>query len=234
MPVFTTGQSNEPTSSLAHGWHGSVLYGIRTEPIPEYYTSSREKDTHQWQWYCAIWQTLDEMFAGKDPELRALSTTRTFSGERKSVNGEPLSASKAFRWTCSLLGRVPSPSEAVSLDDKLPLFVLVNVIRRPDSQFIKTPELLAWPANSAEWPRPEKMPTCIAVHIANLPVPIVEPPRPQIARAPSAATPPPPAPAPQPAAAPRPVAQRTAPAGWPQPAAVARDAQAPDEDDIPF
>lgn len=144
-----------------------------------------------WRWLFAVWDTPQHV-AGTTPELQSAPTSQKFTP------GGRYQPSKAYTWTCTLLGRAVQAGESVSLDAALPLPCRLK-IRRTNGQgqpieFANIVDLEPWPdgASLLTAELRQKLVTWFSMKQAGTPVP-----------------------APAPVAQPRPV---PAPAGWQSPA----------------
>lgn len=126
---------------LSEGWHPAFLLRIDDEETPEQWTM-RESSPRMWKWLFAVWER-PEHLQSSTPELQSAPTSQKFTP------GGRYQPSKAYTWTCALLGRAVQAGESVSLDDRLPLPCRLKV-RRTNSQgqpieFANIIDLEAWP-----------------------------------------------------------------------------------------
>jgi hypothetical protein len=207
MPNFTyqPRSINDP-SMLSEGWHPAYLLHIADEATPEQWTMY-ESSPRLWRWLFAVWETPQHVQA-TTPELQSVPTSQKFSP------GGRYQPSKAYTWTCTLLGRAVQAGESVSLDAALPLPCRLK-IRRVNGQgqpieFANIVDLEPWP-DGASLLTPElqqKLTTWFGMKQAGTPVP-----------------------APAPVAQPRPVPAPAsdARAGWGSPAPAHTPAAQPPE-----
>lgn len=191
MPQFTyqPRSINDP-SQLSEGWHPAFLLAIHDEETPEQW-AMRESSPRMWRWVFAVWSS-PETIAQQIPEMQSAPTSQKFTPASR------YSPSKAYTWTCTLLGRAVQAGESVSLDDLLPLACRLK-IRRVNGQgqpieFANIVDLEAWPDGASQL-TPDlrhRLTTWFAMKQAGTPVP-----------------------APAPVAAPRPT-PAPAPGGWGQ------------------
>lgn len=210
MPNFSyTPRSINDPSQLSEGWHPAYLLQIADEATPELW-SMYESSPRLWRWLFAVWETPQHVQT-TTPELQSAPTSQKFTPASR------YSPSKAYTWTCALLGRAVQAGESVSLDDLFPLPCRLK-IRRVNGQgqpieFANIVDLEAWPDGGSLLTADvrQKLATWFTMKQQGTP-----------------------APAPAPGAVPRPVpavpAAPAAPAGWgqpaPTPAAPAAPAQA--------
>ena len=207
MPNFTyqPRSINDP-SQLSEGWHPAYLLAIADEETPEQW-AMRESSPRLWRWLFAVWETPGHI-QGTVPELQSAPTSQKFTP------GGRYQPSKAYTWTCTLLGRAVQAGESVSLDAALPMACRLK-IRRVNGQgqpieFANIVDLEAWPDGGTLLTQDlrQKLATWLRMKQDTPPSP---------APTPAPVPPPPPAPAPQgwPHAAPTPApaAAPAAPAG---------------------
>lgn len=202
MPQFTyqPRSINDP-SQLSEGWHPAYLLSIADEATPEQWTMF-ESSPRLWRWLFAVWETPQHV-QGTIPELQSAPTSQKFTP------GGRYQPSKAYTWTCTLLGRTVQAGESVSLDDLLPLPCRLKV-RRVNGQgqpieFANLVDLEPWPEGATLLTADlrQKLATWFAMKQAGTPVPA-------------------------PVAVPRPVPPATpAPAGWGSPAPAHTPTPAP-------
>jgi len=204
MPVFTPKTVNDP-SQLTHGRHPAFLLAIVEEAIPDGWEMGK-KDTHMFRWHLAIWEHPDHVMQYAPEEQSAISS-RAFSPKSK------YQASKAYVWTCALLGREIPRGQGADLDPLLPLACWADIERTPGNDYAKITALWGRPEGQAQIP-PVVHQLKAQYATGMPPAPAAAPPPPAPAQAAPAWQMPPP-PQPGPAAHP---AQRTAPVGYPQPA----------------
>lgn len=137
MPQFTPRTVSDP-SNLTHGRHPGFLLAITEEAIPDGW-AMQAKDTHMFRWHLAIWEHPDHL-AQYAPEEQSAISSRAFSPKSK------FQASKAYVWTCALLGREIPKGQGVDLDPLLPLACWCDVERVPGNDYCKI---------AALWGRPE-------------------------------------------------------------------------------
>lgn len=205
MPNFTyqPRSINDP-SQLSEGWHPAFLLSIADEATPEQW-SMYESSPRLWRWIFAVWETPQHVQA-TTPELQSAPTSQKFTP------GGRYQPSKAYTWTCTLLGRAVQAGESVSLDELLPLPCRLK-IRRTNGQgqpieFANISDLEPWPDGTSLLTADlrQKLTTWFAMKQET------------------------PTPAPAKVAAPRPspaAAPSAAPAGWGQPAPAPAPQKAP-------
>jgi hypothetical protein len=192
MPAFTyTPRTVNDKSSLAPGYHPAFLLAIVDEEVPDGW-QMKEKSPRMWRWQFAVFHAPEQIAQGGTPEHQSATSSQTFSP------GGKFQPSKAYTWTCKLLGRKVEAGETIDLDPLLPLPCMVMVTRtKSDGTPIEYANLVAlepWPDGTALL-----MPTLRAQLAAFLETPV-------------AASAQPVAPSPQP------YAPQAAPTTWAQPA----------------
>lgn len=142
MPNFTyqPRSINDP-SQLSEGWHPAYLMTIADEETPEQW-AMRESSPRMWRWLFAVWESPQHVVQ-QTPELQSAPTSQKFTP------GGRYQPSKAYTWTCTLLGRTVQAGESVSLDASLPLPCRLK-IRRVNGQgqpieFANIVDLEPWP-----------------------------------------------------------------------------------------
>ena len=106
-----------------------------------------ESSPRLWRWMFAVWETPPHV-QGSVPELQSAPTSQKFSP------GGRYSPSKAYTWTCTLLGRAVQAGESVSLDELMPLPCRLK-IRRVNGQgqpieFANIVDLEPWPDGQSQ------------------------------------------------------------------------------------
>lgn len=140
MPEF----SYEPRtvndkSALSEGWKPAFLLAITDEETPAKWQMA-EKSPRMWRWHFAVWE-VPTLIDRQGPEHQTAPSSKTFSP------GGKYQPSKAYVWTCELLGRQIQPGERVSLDPLLPVPCRVK-IRRKD-EYANIVDLEKWPEGQA-------------------------------------------------------------------------------------
>lgn len=143
MPVFTyEPRTINDKSTLTPGMHPAFLLAIRDEEVPDGW-QMKEKSPRMWRWVFAVWATPQDITNGVKPEKQSATSSQTFSP------GGKYQPSKAYVWTCKLLGRKIAAGESVDLDPSLPLPCQVMVTRTKQDgtpiEYANLPSLEAWP-----------------------------------------------------------------------------------------
>jgi hypothetical protein len=145
MPQFSyqPPSINDP-SQLAEGWHPAYLVAITDEATPESW-AMHQASPRLWRWWFAVWEHPSVLHT--TPECQTSPTSQKFSP------GGKYQPSKAYLWTCKLLGRSFSAGESVNLDELMPLACKVWVKRTntqgQPSEFANITELAPWPEGAA-------------------------------------------------------------------------------------
>lgn len=124
-------------SALSEGRHPGFLLKIAEEATPDGWVM-KEKSPTMYRWYFALWE-VPTLIPQQAPELQTGITSTKFSPKGK------FQASKAYVWTCQLLGRHIQPGESVNYDPLFPLPCSVKVTRAPGKDFIKIIDVEGWP-----------------------------------------------------------------------------------------
>lgn len=147
MPVFHyEPRITNDKSTLTPGMHPGFLLAIQDEEVPDGW-KMKEKSPRMWRWLFAVWPVPEALTAGMRPEKQSATSSQTFSpgGQRQ--------ASKAYVWTCKLLGRKIETGESVDLDPMLPLPCWIMVSRtKSDGTAIEYANLMGlelWPEGAA-------------------------------------------------------------------------------------
>ncbi len=143
MPAFQPKTVNDP-SQLSHGRHPGFLLAIVEEAIPEGWESGK-KDTHMFRWHLAVWEHPDHIMQYA-PEQQSAISSRAFSPKGK------FQASKAYVWSCALLGKEIPRGQGCDLDPLLPLACWVDVERIPGNDYAKITALWGRPEGQASIP----------------------------------------------------------------------------------
>jgi hypothetical protein len=125
-------------STLSEGWHPAFLLAITDEETPAAWKMA-EQSPRMWRWHFAVWETPQTM--QQTPERQSAPTSQKFSP------GGKFQPSKAYVWTCELLGRQIQPGERVNLDPSLPLPCRVKV--RRNNEYANIIDLEKWPEGQA-------------------------------------------------------------------------------------
>jgi hypothetical protein len=145
MPQFSyqPPSINDP-SQLAEGWHPAYLLAITDEATPDSW-AMYQASPRLWRWWFAVWPDPGQLH--HTPECQTSPTSQKFSP------GGKYQPSKAYLWTCKLLGRTFSAGESVNLDELMPLACKVWVKRTNSqgmpSEFANITELQTWPEGAA-------------------------------------------------------------------------------------
>lgn len=136
MPEF----SYEPRtvndkSALTEGWKPAFLYAIVDEETPAQWKMA-EQSPRMWRWQFCVWE-VQTLIGKQAPERQSAPTSQKFSP------GGKFQPSKAFVWTCELLGRQIQPGERVNLDGLLPLPCRVKI--RRNGEYANVVDLEKWP-----------------------------------------------------------------------------------------
>jgi len=125
MPEMTfTPQSLNDKSSLTDGWHPAFLMAITDEATPDTW-KMYEQSPRLWRWAFLVWE-VPTLIPHQKPERQTAPTSQKFSP------GGKFQPSKAYVWTCELLGHQIQPGERVNLDPLMPLPCRVKVRRKDD------------------------------------------------------------------------------------------------------
>jgi hypothetical protein len=147
MPTFAyTPQSINDPSQLSEGWHPAMLIAILDEETPAGWEMAKTS-ARMWRWCFAVWQHPDIMTT-QHPELQSSPTSQKFS------SGGKYQPSKAYVWTCQLLGKTIQPGESVDLDPLMPLPCLLEVKR---TNKLGQPVEYATITNLRPWPEGAQM-----------------------------------------------------------------------------
>lgn len=181
MPAFSyTPVTSNDISSLRPGLHPAFLLAILDEEVPDGW-EMKAKNSRMWRWRFAVWADEAALAQGAKPERQSVVSSQTFSP------GGKYQPSKAYVWTCALLGRRIGPGESVDLDPLLPLACQVLVTRTkkdgtpvdyanimgleawPDGQRYVTPDFAArlatLLADPAEAPAPQQAAPLSAAYV---------------------------------------------------------------------
>jgi hypothetical protein len=137
MPTFTSTPPGSGTgrSTLSEGWHPGFLLAITDEVTPRTWKMV-EKSPRFWRWHFAVWE-VPTLIGRQDPEHQSAPSSQTFSP------GGQYQASKAYVWTCELLGRQVQPGESVDLDPLMPLPCRIKI--RRNGEYANIVDLEKWP-----------------------------------------------------------------------------------------
>lgn len=124
------------TSVLTEGRHPGYLLKIVEEATPDGWVM-KEKSPTMYRWYFALWE-VPTLIDKQAPELQTGITSTKFAPKGK------FQASRAYTWTCQLLGRHIAPGESVNYDPLYPLPCSVKVEREPGKDYIKILDVEGW------------------------------------------------------------------------------------------
>lgn len=124
-------------SALSEGRHPGFLLHIAEESTPDDWLMAKQSPT-MWRWYFALWE-VPTLIPQHAPELQTAITSTKFAPKGK------FQASKAYTWTCQILGRHIAPGESVNYDTLYPLPCSVKVTREPGKDYIKIVDVEGWP-----------------------------------------------------------------------------------------
>jgi len=146
MPMFTyTPQQVSDPSFLTEGMHPAFLVAITDEETPAQWEMAK-KSPRMWRWSFAVWQDVTSM-TSQPPELQSTVSSQTFSP------GGKYQPSKAFVWTCALLGRQVQPTESIDLDPMMPLPCQLYITRKDKNStpidYANVKDLVAWGEGAA-------------------------------------------------------------------------------------
>lgn len=146
MPVFNyTPQHVSDPSNLSEGMHPAFLVAITDEETPAAWEMAK-KSPRMWRWHFAVWQS-PAAITNEAPELQSTVSSQTFSP------GGKYQPSKAFVWTCALLGRAVQPTESIDLDPMMPLPCQLYITRKDKMgvpiEFANVKDLVAWSEGGA-------------------------------------------------------------------------------------
>jgi hypothetical protein len=142
MPAFSyqPARSINDPSQLSENWHPAYLVAISDEATPEQW-AMYQASPRLWRWWFAVWEHPSQLHT--TPECQTTPTSQKFSP------GGKYQPSKAYLWTCKLLGRSFQAGESVNLDTLMPLPCKVYVKRTntqgQPSEFANITDLSAWP-----------------------------------------------------------------------------------------
>ena len=131
-------RSYNDKSALTDGWHPAFLLTITDEPTPETW-KMYAKSPRLWRWQFAVWAKPEDI-PHMPPERQTTPSAQKFTPK----GNQP--ASKAYLWTCELLGRQVPPGEHVNLDPLMPLPCRVKVSR--NNEYANIMDLEAWVGGS--------------------------------------------------------------------------------------
>ena len=155
-------RSTNDKSNLVDGWCPAFLLQITDEATPETW-KMYQNSPRMWRWHVAVWPVL-QAIGTQAPERQSAPSSQKFTPKGTQR------ASKAYTWTCELLGRQVQPGERVNLDPLLPLPCRVKIERNgeyanlvdmekwPDGQQYLTPEFKAQLAAFLSSPPPPQAP----------------------------------------------------------------------------
>ena len=180
MPAFTYApRTVNDKSSLAPGYHPAFLLAIVDEEVPDGW-QMKEKSPRMWRWQFAVFHSPEQITQGGQPEHQSATSSQTFSP------GGKFQPSKAYTWTCKLLGRKIEAGETVDLDPLLPLPCMVMVTRtKADGtpiEYANLPALEPWPDGNALL-TPEfraKLKAFAETPVAQPPAPVAQPGQPGV------------------------------------------------------
>src|SRR5262245_31851053 len=113
-------------SALSNGWHPAYLLAIEDEATPQGWKMFAQSP-RMWRWHYAVWE-VPGLIGRQAPEHQSAPSSQKFAPRGK--NGNP--ASKAYTWTCALIGHVIMPGERVNLDALMPIPCRVKIERNND------------------------------------------------------------------------------------------------------
>lgn len=140
MPEFKQESSSfiSDVSKLPQGWRPAYLCLISDEAVPEGW---QMRGGRMWRWHFAVWES-PQHISSVAPEHQSAPTSKTFSPGGKNP------PSKAFVWTCELIGRRPNPGESVNLDPMMPIPCRVKIARTKTDgtpiEYARILEIEAW------------------------------------------------------------------------------------------
>lgn len=143
MPKFTyEPKSFNDKSVLNPGMHPGFLLAIQDEAVPEGWMMA-QKSARMWRWVFAVYQQVGDIQAGAKPERQSATSSQTFSP------GGKYQPSKAYVWTCKLLGRKVNAGESIDLDPMLPLPCQVSISRTKSDgspmEYANIKDIEQWP-----------------------------------------------------------------------------------------
>lgn len=123
MPTFAyEPRTVNDKSNLTPGYHPAFLLAIKDEEVPEGW-EMKKKSPRMWRWCFAVFTSPEQVAAGGRPEHQSATSSQTFSP------GGKFQPSKAYIWTCKIMGRKIESGESIDLDPMMPIPCLVMVSR---------------------------------------------------------------------------------------------------------
>lgn len=175
MVMMTTRPPVTP-SNLSDGWHPAYLLHISEEATPGDWEMFKQSPT-MYRWHFCAWE--HPGLLQQEPEVQSGLTSTKFTPKGR------YQASKAYLWTCQLLGRTIVSGESVDFDPLYPLPCRIKVAKEPGKDFIKIIDVESWPDGQQHLPAMTDTLLGLRAKILQQPPPVIPP----VAPPPAAATP---------------------------------------------
>lgn len=133
--VMMTNRPTTPPSSLSDGWHPAYLLHISEEATPGDWQMHAQSPM-MYRWHFAVWETPTTM--QHEPEVQSGLTSTKFSPKGR------YQASKAYTWSCALLGRTIQAGETIDYEPLYPLACRIKTGKEPGKDFVKVLDVETW------------------------------------------------------------------------------------------